>query len=94
MADKRTVTDVITDALITFVCTAARAVLGLIPTWTVPATPFGTTSYALGSMAALGNGYFPVVTLAVCLALVLGLKVVLLGWRFIVFVYHQFWGAD
>jgi len=84
----------IVDALVTFVCASARAVLGLLPTWTVPATPFATTSYSLGSMASMGNGYFPVAVLGVCIALVLALKVVLLGWRVVVFIYHQFWGSD
>jgi len=85
---------VIVTALVGFVCQAAVVVLGLIPSWTPPTDAFGSTSTQLGSMAAVGNGYFPVVVLGVCLTLVLGLKVALLGWRVVLFIWHQFWGSD
>jgi hypothetical protein len=85
---------VITEALISFVAQAARAVLGLVPQWSPPAHAFGQMSHAFGAYAAVGNGYFPVVVTGVCLGLVLALKVGLLAWRVVIFVYHQFWGSN
>lgn len=84
----------VTDALIAFVFGSVRAVLGLIPTWQPPADAFSSTSISLGSIAGTGNGWFPVVTLGVCLVFILALKVFLLGWRVVVFIYHQVWGSN
>lgn len=84
----------ITEALVHFVGQSLRAVLGLIPTWNPPVDPFTGSAYAVGGMAGALNGYFPVSTILVCLTLLVGLKVALLGWRLIVFVYHQVWGSD
>lgn len=78
----------VTDALLTFALSLVRAIAGLLPEWQPDAEPFTTTSTSLGSMAAVGNGYFPVTLLGICLAVVIGLKVALLAWRAVVFVYE------
>lgn len=52
-----------------------------------------TAATAIGNVAAragLWNGYFPVQTLALCLGLVLTLRVFMSGYRLVLFVYHQF----
>lgn len=84
----------VTDAVIRFLGQSVRAILGLVPSWQPPADDFGSTATNLGAIAAQGNGYFPVMVLGVCLALVLALKVFLLGWRLVLFIYHQVWGSD
>lgn len=76
--------------LIVLLAQALRAVVGLVPDWAPPTAAFEGTATNVGAMAAAGNAYFPVVTLGVCLVLVLGLKVALLVWRAVVFVYEVF----
>lgn len=77
----------IIEAIVTFFGSAIRAVLGLIPSWSPPTDAFAGLATSFGSTAAKGNGYFPVVVLGVCLALVMGLKLALLLWRVLVFAY-------
>lgn len=84
----------ITDAVVVFLLQSVRAVLALVPGWAPPPDAFGQVSVSLGALAAVGNGYFPVVVTGVCLVLVLSLKVALLAWRVVLFVYHQFWGSN
>lgn len=52
----------------------------------------GQTSQ-IGAMASALNGYAPIGLLGACLAVLLTLKVALLAWRGVLFVYHQFWGS-
>ncbi|HEY0186221.1 MAG TPA: hypothetical protein VGC67_01905 [Cellulomonas sp.] len=84
----------ITDSLIRFVGQSIRAVLGLLPSWTPPADAFGTQATSIGTLAVRADGYFPVLVLGICLAFVLALKVLLLAWRVLLFLYHQVWGSD
>lgn len=80
----------ITEALLVFGARVVRAMVGLIPSWGPETEPFTTTSANVGAMAAVGNGYFPLTVLGVCLAVIVVLKVGLLVWRLIVFVYELF----
>ncbi len=84
----------IVDAIVRFVGQSVRAVLNLLPSWTPPFEEFGSQATAIGAMASRANGYFPVAVLGWCLVLVLSLKVLLFGWRVIVFIYHQVWGSN
>jgi len=84
----------VTAALIGLVFGGVRAVMGLVPQWDPAADPFGSVSSNLAGWVGSMNGYFPVTVLGLCLVLLVSLKVFMLGWRLIVFVYHQFWGAD
>jgi hypothetical protein len=84
----------VTGAIITVLFTGLRAVMGLVPSWGVVANPFESVSFSLGGMFGSMNAYFPVSVLLGCLVLLLSLKVFLLGWRVVVFIYHQFWGSN
>lgn len=84
----------ITAAIIGLMFGGIRAVMGLVPTWDSAADPFGSAAFSVGSMVGALDGYAPVAVIGVSLVLLLSLKVGLLGWRLVVFVYHQFWGAD
>lgn len=65
---------------------ALTGILGLVPTFTVPAsvTNFGTS---MGSAVAGANGVFPVVTLGVVIGALLALRLAMFVWHGIVFVY-------
>jgi hypothetical protein len=78
---------VIIEAIVSFFGQSIRAVVGLIPSWSPPTEALASTSSSFGSMAAKGNGYFPVAILGVCLVLIFGLKLALLLWRLVIFVY-------
>lgn len=78
----------ILDAIIGFFLAAFRAVVGLLPTWSPDTSAFSTMSTSIGSAASSANGYFPVSVLGWCLVLILGVKVALLAWRVVLFVYE------
>jgi len=84
----------VTGALIGLIFGGVRAVMGLVPVWDPAADPFSSAAFDVGGMAGALNGYVPVALLGLCLVLLLSLKVFMLGWRLIVFIYHQFWGAE
>lgn len=84
----------VTAALIGLIFGGVRAVMGLVPQWDPAADPFTSVAFDVGGMAGALNGYAPVALIGMSLVLLLSLKVFLLGWRVVVFIYHQFWGAD
>lgn len=84
----------ITEAVIRVLAGGVRIILGLIPTWEPPPDAFESSAYEVGAMAGALNGHLPVAVAGVCLVLLLALKVFLLGWRALVFIYHQFWGSQ
>lgn len=84
----------ITDALITFTLASFRAIVGLLPAWVVPVPALSAMSGFVGDAAARADGYFPVLTTIVCAGVVLTVRVGLLAWRVVIFVYHQFWGSN
>jgi len=84
----------VTGAIVTVLFTGVRAVMGLVPSWAPVTNPFTSVSFSFGGMLGSMNGYFPISVLLGCLVLLLSLKVFLLGWRVVLFIYHQFWGAD
>lgn len=84
----------VTEALIGFFMQAIRAVVRILPVWSPPAEDLTAVSTEVGAWGARADGYFPVTVLGVCLAVVFAVKVGLLAWRVVVFIYHQFWGSD
>lgn len=84
----------VTAALIVLVLAGVRAVVGLTPEWGPEDDPFEASAYNVGSTMAAIDGYFPVSTILVCLILLVSVKVFLLGFRFVTFIYHQFWGSS
>lgn len=84
----------ITEALLSLVVATLTGMLNLAPTWTFDMSGISTNAGSIAGLVSAWNGYFPVVTFGTCLGLVFGFKVGMLGWRFILFVYHQFWGSS
>ena len=78
---------VIIQALVSFFAQSVRTLVGLIPSWSPPVDVFTGFASTLGAAAAKGNGYFPVAVLGVCVGMIFGLKIALLVWRVILFVY-------
>lgn len=79
--------------LILFLSTVT-GLLNIAPTASIDV---GALAANTGTVAALGgtlNGYFPLVTLGVCIGVVFGLKVFMLGYRLVLFIWHQFWGSS
>lgn len=68
--------------------------LGLIPGGVLDMSGMVANVSMISSLAGTLNGYFPLVTLGICLGVVLGLKLLMMGWRLVLFVYHQFWGSS
>ena len=84
----------ITSAVVGFVLGAVRALVGALPSWSPPTGALSTQATSIGGMAGVVNGYFPLLLLGSCAAVVLALMVGLRVWRVAVFIYHQFWGSE
>lgn len=70
----------------TLMLTVLTGVLGLLPTYDPPSfEPLGTE---LGAGLASANALFPVTVLGGCLAAVIGLRLFLLVWDFIIWLYR------
>jgi hypothetical protein len=82
----------ITDYVLTAVFAGLSALLGLIPAWTLP-TPASAGVTALGIVSNLAR-IIPLVAITEAFAALLALQLLLTGWDFVVWVYHQFWGGD
>ncbi len=78
----------IVDALIGFCVGILRVLVELLPTWTPPAESgsFGTTA---GGMVGMLSGYFPILTLAICLGVVFGVKILASVWQAVVSIYDR-----
>lgn len=72
--------------IVTLMLTVLTGALGLLPTYDPP--DFGSLGTALGSGLASANALFPVTTLGVCLAVVLGFRLFLLVWDAIIWLYR------
>lgn len=79
----------ITDALISVVFGVLVALLGALPEWEPNLDGIEAATGPLGSWLSTANGYFPVTVLGACLATVLGLKLILWGWGFLVWLYEK-----
>jgi len=85
---------VVTEALISMMVGVVNGFLSLVPAWAPNTSALTNSGTNIGAWAMAWNGYFPVAVLAACLLLVLAVKLALLGFRTLVWVYHQFWGSD
>ncbi len=84
----------ITQLLVGIILGTISGMLSLAPSWQVDLSPLANAVHDFGHKAATFNGYFPLITLGLCLAIVFGLKAGMFGWRLILFIYHQFWGSS
>lgn len=83
----------ITDLILELFTSILAGFLSLAPQVSFNAESIASIAGAINGLGA-ANGYFPVNTLAICLAAVMGLKVIMLGYRLLLFIYHQFWGSS
>lgn len=84
----------ITFALVALFLGTITGMLNIAPTATIDVSSLATNAATISSLAGTLNGYFPLVTLGVCIGIVLGLKVFMLGYRLVLFIFHQFWGSS
>lgn len=76
----------ILDLIVGVLLALVTGIIGLLPSFTLPGSmsDFGT---GFGSSLSTLNGLFPVVTLGVCLAAVLGVRLFIAAFNLVVFVY-------
>lgn len=82
----------VTDAILGALFAGIGALLSLFPTFTLP-TIDGSHNQAILAVAQL-NRVVPISTVIEALLAVLGVRLLLSGWDFVVWIYHQFWGSD
>jgi hypothetical protein len=79
----------IPDTFINLVTGILRALIELIPVWTPPAEFGQSWVTAFAQMVAWANGYFPLKDLAVCLVILVGVRVALFAWQAFFWVYDK-----
>lgn len=84
----------ITDAIIAAFFGGINALLSLMPTYVLPEGLTVDRTLIIGQYASLSNNIFPLGTIIQIAGLGIGLKLLMFGWDFIVFIYHQFWGSS
>lgn len=84
----------IVNAVVGFVLGAVRTLVGALPSWSPPTDALSQQAASIGGMAGVVNGYFPILLLGSCAAVVLAVFLGLRAWRVVVFIYHQFWGSE
>lgn len=80
-------------ALLGILLATVGGLLNIIPVAAIDVSGLVANVSQVSGLAGTLNGYFPLVTLGMCLGVVLGLKLLMLGYRLVLFVYHQFWGS-
>jgi hypothetical protein len=85
---------VITSTLLVLCLSTLTGLLNIAPVAAIDVSGLAVNVSTVAGLAGTLNGYFPLVTLGVCLGIVFGLKVFMLGYRLVLFVWHQFWGAS
>lgn len=82
----------IVDAVVSWVVTGLTAILGLIPSVTLPGE--GSSYSQVAGWAYSANQVFPVGAAFAGLLTGIVVEAVIRGWDLTVFIYHQFWGSD
>lgn len=76
-------------ALVSFV----SAIVTGLPSVSLPVADLTVFFEWVGRTVRLLGEYFPVATLALCLAVVLAARLALLAWNVVLTVVHTFWGS-
>jgi hypothetical protein len=76
----------ILDAIAGLLLGVLNGVLGLFPAYSLPSS-MTDFSASVGSWVGSANGFFPVVTLGVCIGVILAARAFVLAVRLVVFVY-------
>lgn len=77
----------ILDAIMGLLVALLTGVVGLLPAWSPPSS-ITSLGDSIGSAVGSVNGVFPVGTLGACLAIMVGSRLFVFAWGFIVWVYR------
>lgn len=84
----------ITEALISAGVGIILGLVSVLPRHDFDAAAMADTFGTVASYAGGLNGYAPVLQLGLAIALLAGLKLALMAWNVVLFIYHQFWGSS
>ena len=84
----------ITYALLLLVVNVVLGTVANLPPYTLDTTAINANAEQVGAWASALNGYAPIGQLGLVLGLLVGLKLALLAWQAVLFIYHQFWGSS
>ena len=84
----------ITEALVSVMSAVILGFTSLLPSYKVDSSAFGATAGQVGSFAGGLDGFAPIGDLGLALMLIVGLKLALMTWNLVLFIYHQFWGSS
>ena len=83
----------IIEALLKIISGIVRGFASMLPTHHVDTAALGETVGQIGAYAGALDGYAPMTQLGLALAFLVTLKLALMAWNVILFIYHQFWGS-
>lgn len=81
-------------ALISVAVAVVAGLVDNLPDYDFDTSAFNVQAEQVGAWASALNGYAPIAQLGVALGILVGLRLALLAWQTVVFIYHQFWGSD
>lgn len=84
----------ITEALIRAAVAVILGMASVLPRHTFDVTAMADTFGQVASYAGGLNGYAPVLQLGLAVGLLASLKLALMAWNVVLFIYHQFWGSS
>lgn len=81
----------ISDFIINAIFGSINALLGLLPTWTLPNPSIGD---GITGLVYDMRRIWPITDFVTALIAFFAMRTGIMVWDFIVYVYHQFWGGD
>lgn len=78
----------ITTLIIRLLSGIVTGIFGLLPTWNINTQPLTDFTTSIGHFLGGLNGYVPEALTLVCLGILLAIKLALLIWRLILFLYE------
>lgn len=70
------------------------AILSVLPDWDLPTNDWVGALTWVGRSASLFSNYWPLTATAVCVGIVITVRICLSCWQAILFAYHQVWGSS
>lgn len=77
----------ITQLIIQLVSGLVNGVLGLVPDWSIDMSAVTGFTGSIGGLLGAANGYVPSILLFSCISIIVSVRIVLLGWRLVLFCY-------
>lgn len=77
----------ITQLIIQLVSGLVNGIMGLVPDWSIDMSAVTGFTGTIGGLVGAANSYVPSLLLFGCISVIVSLRIILLGWRLVLFAY-------